>query len=76
MNECIKRMLLQTVPMAGEDGEYLPGLYTERQIETFALLIIQECADLFADTGKVQIGTRALWQESAKTTILKHFGQC
>jgi hypothetical protein len=43
MNERIKQILLQVVPMAGEDGEYLPSLHTPEDIEQFAQLIVEEC---------------------------------
>jgi predicted DNA-binding protein len=45
MNERIRQLLLQVVPMAGEDGEYLPSLHTPEDIERFAELIIRECID-------------------------------
>ncbi len=44
MNERIRQILLQVVPMAGEDGEYLPSLHTPEDIERFAELLIEECA--------------------------------
>ena len=44
MNERIKQILLKVVPMAGEDGEYLPFLHTPEDIEKFAELLIRECA--------------------------------
>ena len=44
MNPKIKQILLQVVPMAGEDGEYLPSLHTPEDIERFAQLIVEECA--------------------------------
>ena len=43
MNERIKQILLQVVPMAGEDGEYLPSLHTPEDIERFTQLIVEEC---------------------------------
>lgn len=43
MNEQIRQILLQVVPMAGEDGEYLPSLHTPEDIERFAQLIVEEC---------------------------------
>ena len=43
MNERIRQILLQVVPMAGEDGEYLPSLHTPEDIERFAELIVLEC---------------------------------
>jgi hypothetical protein len=67
MNPKIKQILLQVVPMAGEDGEYLPSLHTSQDIERFAELIIRKCtkvADL-ADENKCEwIGGN----------ILNHFG--
>jgi hypothetical protein len=46
MNERIRQVLLKVVPMAGEDGEYLPSLHTPEDIERFAELIVRECADV------------------------------
>jgi hypothetical protein len=45
MNKRIRQILLQVVPMAGEDGEYLPSLHTPEDIEQFAELIVRECID-------------------------------
>jgi hypothetical protein len=42
----IKKLLLQVAPRSGEDGEYLPSLHTPEDIERFAQLIVQECADV------------------------------
>ena len=49
MNSEIKRLLLQVVPMAGEDGEYLPSLHTPEDIERFAQLIIEECREVLTE---------------------------
>jgi hypothetical protein len=49
MNERIKQILLQVVPMAGEDGEYLPSLHTPEDIEKFAMLIVEECRNVLTD---------------------------
>ena len=46
MNERIRQVLLKVVPMAGEDGEYLPSLNTPEDIEQFAEMIVRECADV------------------------------
>ena len=46
MNERIQDLLLKVVPMSGEDGEYLPSLHTPQDIEKFAELIVQECAEV------------------------------
>jgi hypothetical protein len=46
MNERIRQVLLKVVPMAGEDGEYLPSLHTPEDIERFAEMIVRECADV------------------------------
>ncbi len=46
MNLEIKKLLLQVAPRSGEDGEYLPSLHTPEDIERFAQLIVQECADV------------------------------
>jgi hypothetical protein len=58
MNEYIKELLLKVVPMEGEDGDLFPSLYTEKQIEEFAELIVRECADkvdwILAEGGKTQ----------------------
>jgi hypothetical protein len=51
MNPKIKQILLQVVPMAGEDGEYLPSLHTPEDIEHFAELIVKECASIASDTA-------------------------
>jgi hypothetical protein len=67
MNERIKQILLQVVPMAGEDGEYLPSLHTPEDIEKFAELIVQKCAKVanLAEENKCEwIGGN----------ILTHFG--
>jgi hypothetical protein len=67
MNERIKQILLQVVPMAGEDGEYLPSLHTPEDIEQFAELLIRKCAKVadLADENKCEwIGGN----------ILVHFG--
>ena len=50
MNTEIKRLLLQVVPRAGEDGEYLPSLHTSEDIENFAQLIVKECASIVYKT--------------------------
>jgi hypothetical protein len=63
MNEYIKELLLKVVPMEGEDGDLFPSLYTEKQIEEFAELIIRECADV------------ALREDhEPDECILRHFG--
>lgn len=46
MNQCIKELLLKVVPMEGEDGELMPSLHTQEDIEKFAELIIRECAGI------------------------------
>ena len=46
MNERIRQVLLKVVPMAGEDGEYLPSLHTPEDIERFAEMIVREGADV------------------------------
>jgi hypothetical protein len=63
MNEYIKELLLKVVPMEGEDGDLFPSLYTKKQIEEFAELIIRECADV------------ALREDhEPDECILRHFG--
>jgi hypothetical protein len=63
MNEYIKELLLKVVPMEGEDGDLFPSLYTEKQIEEFAELIIRKCADV------------ALREDhEPDECILRHFG--
>lgn len=44
MNKRIKELLLKVVPMEGEDGDLLPSLHTQEDIEKFAELIVRECA--------------------------------
>lgn len=59
----IKELMLQVVPMEGEDGDLLPSLHTQQDIEKFAELIIRECADV------------ALSEEhDPSDCILVHFG--
>lgn len=64
MNEKIKLLALQVVPMAGEDGEYLPSLHTPEDIERFAELLIRKCVDIC-------ISNR---HDDSALHIEKHFG--
>jgi hypothetical protein len=56
MNSEIKRLLLQIVPMAGEDGEYLPSLHTSQDIEKFVELTVQECIDYCGENLSKTVG--------------------
>lgn len=51
MNVRIRKILLKVVPMAGEDGEYMPSLHTPEDIEKFAELIIRDCISQIALFG-------------------------
>jgi hypothetical protein len=63
MNEHIKELLFEVVTMEGEDGDLFPSLYTEKQIEEFAELIVRECANV------------ALREDhEPDECILRHFG--
>ena len=53
MNERIQELLLKVVPMEGEDGDLMPSLYTSKQIEKFAELIVHECAEVAGCNGHV-----------------------
>ena len=44
--KCIKELLLKVVPMEGEDGDLLPSLHTQQDIEKFAELLVRECMDV------------------------------
>jgi hypothetical protein len=69
MNEYIKELLLKVVPMEGEDGDLFPSLYTKKQIEEFAGLIVKECIQIVSDAVD--------HREPASTymdKIRKHFG--
>jgi hypothetical protein len=67
MNPLIKELLLQVVPMAGEDGEYLPSLHTPEDIEKFAELIILKC-DKFVSVNFNDCGMTLGYK------MKKHFG--
>jgi hypothetical protein len=73
MNERIKQILLQVVPMAGEDGEYLPSLHTPEDIERFGELIVRECAKVCNDIDAEYDGEDVLATWCA-AEIKKHFG--
>ena len=49
--KCIKDLLLKVVPMEGEDGELMPSLHTQQDIEKFAELIVEECVDAVNSSG-------------------------
>jgi len=54
--KCIKELLLKVVPMEGEDGDLLPSLHTQQDIEKFAELIVRECiAECWYDATPKQI---------------------
>ena len=75
MNEYIKELLLKVVPMEGEDGDLFPSLYTEKQIEEFAELIVRECAnhcDLLLDHKMSSEWSRGT--HDCSKAIKKHFG--
>ena len=55
MNPKIKQILLQVVPMAGEDGDLLPSLHTPEDIERFAQLIIRKCCEVVRYVDDVEI---------------------
>ena len=68
MNFEIKTLLLQVVPRAGEDGEYLPSLHTPEDIERFTQLIVRECGNIAFEHWALTHDT------SPQEAILKHFG--
>ena len=75
MNERIKQLLLQVAPRAGEDGEYLPSLHTPEDIEQFAWLIVEECADIVdSKIGVSRYVHEAELLRECSTTIKQHFG--
>jgi hypothetical protein len=72
MNEYIKELLLKVVPMEGEDGDLFPSLYTKKQIEEFAGLIVRECVRYFNEDYQRDFDT--MWREDLSKGIKKHFG--
>lgn len=65
MNEQIKRILLETVPMEGDDGDLMPSLYTPEQIEKFAWNIIRECIQAVGPDNYTMLTGRAYCTEIA-----------
>lgn len=47
----IKELLLQVVPMEGDDGDLSPSLHTPSQIQKFAESIVQECVQYLNTEG-------------------------
>ncbi len=76
MNPRIERILLKVVPMAGEEGEYLPSLHTPEDIEKFAEMIIQDCLAQLALIGLANFENDDIsWTaEHSIKTIKEHFG--
>jgi hypothetical protein len=76
MNVRIKKILLKVVPMAGEDGEYMPSLHTPEDIEKFAELIIQACIAPVALIGLANYENDDIsWAtEHSIKSIKEHFG--
>jgi len=68
----IQELAKQAMVPSAHEG--LGGPYMSFDREKFAELIVRECASLFEDDGRVQIGTLALCKDLARETILKHFG--
>lgn len=84
MNEQIKQILLQVVPMTGEDGEYLPSLHTPQDIERFAELIVRECIKSTLSLQQAAInlewGTEATFHVIVDTIVedlnMQHIFRC
>ena len=78
MNKRIKELLLKVVPMEGEDGELMPSLHTQRDIEQFAELIVKDCIGQVETNFAGAVGTYAGVHNSAvlkcKKSIQEHFG--
>lgn len=76
MNVRIKKILLKVVPMAGEDGEYMPSLHTPEDIEKFAELIIRDCISQVALFGVSNYENDDIsWTvEHSINSIKEHFG--
>ena len=71
----IKELLLKVVSMEGEDGELMPSLHTQQEIEQFAELIVEECRyvmDCNKGSDQHPEWNRALSETSDK--IREHFG--
>ena len=73
MNKRIERLLLQVVPRAGEDGEYLPSLHTPEDIEKFAELIVEELRSVLSDVYRETPLECCGHFLHADEVIMKHF---
>lgn len=69
MKQKIKQILLKVKSMEGEDGNLLPSLHNEKDIEKFALMIIDECMNAIGKDNYTQLTGVAYCQE-----IKYHFG--
>jgi hypothetical protein len=75
MNNNIKELLLKVSPMVGDDDNRmsLPSLYTEQQIEEFAILIINTCVDV-AQPHLLDVGDQSAGMNKAMKRIKQYFG--